>query len=51
MKVVKYDMDGYEGGLANAQSILDMLYTTFSDNIKLLTEKKSTDYINANTTN
>jgi len=51
MKVVKYDMNGYEGGLANAQSILDMLYTTFSDNIKLLIEKKSTDYINANTTN
>tara|TARA_Y100000310_G_C20557476_1_gene751323 strand:- start:672 stop:1040 length:369 start_codon:yes stop_codon:yes gene_type:complete len=48
MKVVKYDMQGYEGGLANAQSLLDMLYTIFSDNIKLLLEKKNSDFINGN---
>ena len=44
MKWVKYDMSGY-ADLAEAQTLLDVLYTIFSDNIKLLKEKQYSDFI------
>lgn len=44
MSIINYDMSGYTDR-AEAQTMLDVLYTKIQDNIRLLKEKQHTDFI------